>query len=211
MKQWADIRRRVLKDGESKRQILRETGMHWKTLEKILAHSSPPGYRRTKQPVKSKLDPFVDIIKKIVEDDKQLKKKQRHTAKRIFDRIKKENGFTGSYNIVREFVAELKRTSKEVFMPLTHPSGHAQVDFFEALAKIDGKLCKVKLFVMVLPYSDAIFITAFHRECTETFWEGHICKCPSKSAAGGGVKVRHLCPNYIPLLVGCQVLPFLLC
>ena len=45
MLQWAEIRRRVLVDGVSKRQILRETGMHWTTLEKILRHSEPPGYR----------------------------------------------------------------------------------------------------------------------------------------------------------------------
>ena len=45
MQQWTDIRRRVLAEGVSKRQILRETGMHWTTLEKILSYSSPPGYR----------------------------------------------------------------------------------------------------------------------------------------------------------------------
>ena len=45
MQQWTDIRRRVLIEGVSKRQILRETGMHWTTLEKILSHSSPPGYQ----------------------------------------------------------------------------------------------------------------------------------------------------------------------
>ena len=44
MKQWQEIRHRILKQGVSKRQILRETGMHWQTLEKILEHSSPPGY-----------------------------------------------------------------------------------------------------------------------------------------------------------------------
>ena len=48
MEQWTEIRRRVLVEGVSKRQILRETGMHWRTLEKILAYSEPPGYRQTK-------------------------------------------------------------------------------------------------------------------------------------------------------------------
>jgi hypothetical protein len=55
MEQWATLRRKLLVDGISKRQILRETGMHWQTLEKILTHSQPPGYRRTK-PHRSKLD-----------------------------------------------------------------------------------------------------------------------------------------------------------
>ncbi len=55
MEQWATLRRKLLVDGIRKRQILRETGMHWQTLEKILTHSQPPGYRRTK-PHSSKLD-----------------------------------------------------------------------------------------------------------------------------------------------------------
>ena len=45
MQRWADIRRRVLVENVSKRQILRETGMHWRTLEKVLANPEPPGYR----------------------------------------------------------------------------------------------------------------------------------------------------------------------
>ena len=45
MQRWADIRRRVLVENVSKRQILRETGMHWRTLEKILAHPEPPPFR----------------------------------------------------------------------------------------------------------------------------------------------------------------------
>ena len=56
MEQWNDIRHRVLKEGVSKRQILRETGMHWRTLEKILSNSAPPGYRRTKSIRKPKID-----------------------------------------------------------------------------------------------------------------------------------------------------------
>ena len=46
MDDWSEIRRRVLVEGVSRRQILRETKMHWRTLPKILAHSEPPGYRQ---------------------------------------------------------------------------------------------------------------------------------------------------------------------
>ena len=70
MKQWNDIRQRVLVQGESKRQILRETGMHWTTLEKILTHSSPPGYRASQPRHRPKLGPHVDWIGKILELDK---------------------------------------------------------------------------------------------------------------------------------------------
>jgi hypothetical protein len=61
-----------------------------------------------------------------------------------------------------------------VFVPLIHRPGEAQVDFGEALVNLNGKLRKVHFFVMALPHSDASFVMAFERECTETFWEGHV-------------------------------------
>lgn len=173
MQQWTDIRRRVLIEGVSKRQILRETGMHWTTLEKILSHSSPPGYQMNDLRQKPKLGPFIDDIREILLLDKQVPKKQRHTAKRIFDRLR-ERGYTGGYTGVKEVVAELRRTTREVFMPLVHRPGEAQVDYFFALAKISGRLEKVAIFLMALPYSDAFFMMCTPRECTETFWEGHV-------------------------------------
>ena len=84
MEQWLQIRERVLRKGVSKRQILRETGMHWKTLEKILDHPFPPSYQRRKPPVKSKIGPYLKRIREILETDKSMPKKQRHTAKRIW-------------------------------------------------------------------------------------------------------------------------------
>jgi len=174
MEQWLEIRERVLRKGVSKRQILRETGMHWKTLEKILEHPFPPSYQRRKPPVKSKIGPYLKRIREILETDKMMPKKQRHTAKRIWERLQQEEGFTGKYTIVKDAVREIKKTSKEVFMPLKQPPGHAQVDFGQAVVKMGGILRKVHFFVMCLPYSDAFFIKAYDRECTETFWDGHV-------------------------------------
>jgi hypothetical protein len=70
-------------------------------------------------------------------------------------------------------VRDIKRCKKEVFMPLVHNPGEAQVDFGYALAKIAGFLKKVAFFVMALPHSDAFFVMGFERECTESYWEGH--------------------------------------
>jgi len=173
MEQWAAIRRRVLQEGVSKRQILRETGLHWTTLEKILSHSAPPGYRMRQLREKPKLGPYLDRIRLILQSDKQMPKKQRHTAKRIFDRLCEE-GYRGGYTVVKEVVRELRRTSQEVYMPLVHRPGEAQVDYFHALAKIGGRLEKVAIFLMALPFSDAFFLMVTPRECTETFWEGHV-------------------------------------
>ena len=174
MKQWVDIRRKVLVEGVSKRQVLRETGMHWTTLEKILSHGEPPGYRARAPRPKLKVGPYLERIAQILESDKELPKKQRHTAKRIFERLSEEEGYGGGYTAIKDAVRELKQRGREVFVPLTHRPGEAQVDFGYALAKVGGRLRKVAFFVMALPYSDAMFVMAFERECTETFWEGHV-------------------------------------
>ena len=155
MEQWTEIRRRVLVEGISRRQILRETGLHWQTLKKILDHSGPPGYRQAAARPKKKLGPYVGRIEQILKEDRTMPKKQRHTAKRIFERLRQE-GYEGGYTVVKEAVREMERHNREVFVPLMHPPGEAQVDFGEALARVDGVLRKVAFFVLALPYSDAI-------------------------------------------------------
>lgn len=173
MEEWTEIRLRVLNDKASKREILREKGMHWKTLQKILSHSKPPGYRMESERPRPKIGPFLGRISEILESDKEVPKKQRHTAKRIYERIKEE-GYQGKYTQVKEAVSELKSKAREVFMPLTHRPGEAQVDFGEAAVKVSGDLRKVHFLGMVLPYSDSFFVVAFERECTETWSDGHV-------------------------------------
>jgi transposase len=159
--------------GESKRSILREYGIHFKTLQKILAHSEPPGYRQREPRSKRKIGPYLAVIDEILTQDREAPRKQRHTAKRIFDRLRSEYGYDGGYTSVKEAVRSFRQRQSEVFMPLCHRPGEAQVDF--GFAKIDwnGEREKVALFVMSLPYSDAFFICAFPRECTEAFQMGH--------------------------------------
>ena len=171
MEKWAGIRRDVLVDGKSKRQVQRETGLAWKTLEKVLTHSSPPGYRRTRPYEKPKTGPYLERIAAIIEADRDVPRKQRHTAKRIYERIR-EDGYEGRYTQVREAVRAIKRTRQEVFFPLIHRPGEAQIDLGEALVKERGVLRKVIYFVLVLPHSDAIYIQVFERECLEVWLEG---------------------------------------
>jgi len=173
MEFWTAVRRRVLTGQLSKRAACREYELSWHTLAKILAHEEPPGYRRKRPCQKPKLEPFLPIIHEILRQDREAPKKQRHTAWRIFERLRAEHGFTGGYTIVKDAVRAWKQGHQEVFLPLTHPPGEAQVDFGEAVVKLEGQETKVALFVMTLPYSGAIFVRAFPRECTETFLEGH--------------------------------------
>ena len=173
MEFWAEVRRRVLTNELSKRAACRKYDLSWHTLKKILAHEEPPGYRRKQPRRKPKLEPFLPIIHEILEQDGHAPRKQRHTAWRIFQRLRDEHGFTGGYTIVKDAVRAWKQGRQEVFLPLSHPPGEAQVDYGEATVKLAGEVTKVAMFVMTLPYSGAIFVRVFPRECTETFLEGH--------------------------------------
>jgi transposase len=168
-----EVRRRVLNKELSKRAACEEYSLHWDTLTKILAHVEPPGYQQAKPRSKPKVGPFLPIIHKILKDDRQAPRKQRHTAKRIFDRLVEEHQFDGGYTIVKDAVRAWRQQSKEVFLPLSHPMGEAQVDFGFAQVDLAGQREQVALFVMTLPYSDVVFMQAFPRECTESFQEGH--------------------------------------
>src|SRR4051812_27238263 len=174
MENWAEIRRRVLVDGLSKRAACREYDLHWDTLAKVLSHAEPPGYRRSAPRPRPKLDPFLGVIHQILEADKKAPRKQRHTAIRIFQRLRDEHGYQGGLTVVKEAVAAWRLRTAEVFVPLAHPPGEAQVDFGHAEVTLDGRPAKVAVFVMTLPYSDAIFACTFPRECTEAFLEGHV-------------------------------------
>ncbi len=173
MEKWVEIRRDVLVGGKSKRQAQRETGLAWKTLEKVLTNSSPPGYRRTKPYEKPKIGAYLDRIGQIIEADRDVSRKQRHTAKRIYERIREE-GYKGRYTQVKEAVRAIKRVKREVFFPLIHRPGEAQVDLGEAAVNVNGTLRRVIFFVMVLPHSDAVYVQVFERECLEVWCEGHI-------------------------------------
>lgn len=173
MEQWTRIRLALREGKTSKRELMRQEGIHWETLQKIQDHPEPPGYRMDLPRPKPKLGPYLEVIARIIKDDKSVPKKQRHTATRIYHCLK-EMGYTGKYTQVKEAVREIKRVSREVYMPLVHRPGEAQVDFGYALAKVSGVLRKVALFIMALPYSDAFFVAAFEKECGESYWEGHV-------------------------------------
>lgn len=186
MEQWAEIRRRVLNHEISKRQACREYHVHWHTLCKILAGEEPAPFQQKRPRVKPALGPFLPIIHALLEADRQAPKKQRHTATRIFQRLRDEHGYRGCASIVRAAVHDWKQSQAEVFVPLAQPPGEAQVDFGQAEVVVAGEQVTAAFFVMTLPYSDAFFCGVFPKECTETFQEGH-CRA---FAYFGGVPTR---------------------
>ncbi len=170
---YARVRRAVQVDGMSIRNAARAFGLSRKTIRKMMGFSIPPGYVRKKPIARPKLGPWLGIIDQILEDDKSQPKKQRHTARRIWDRLKAEHGFGGGYTIVKDYVRDALIRHKEVFVPLAHPAGDGQADFGEALVVIGGIEQKAHFFCMDLPHSDACFVVAFPAENTESFLEGH--------------------------------------
>ena len=113
------------------REAARVFGLSRDTIAKMCRYSAPPGYVRSKSPERPKLGPLVPVIDAILEADKTAPPKQRHTAKRIFERLRIEHGYAGGYTVVKDYVRIARARSREVFVPLAHPPGHAQVDFGE--------------------------------------------------------------------------------
>ena len=96
---YGRVRRAVRVEGRSQRAVAKEYGLSRDTVRKMLQYAVPPGYQR-QQPIKRpKLGPWLGVIDAILNDDKQRPPKQRHTSKRIFERLKEEHGFTGGYTI----------------------------------------------------------------------------------------------------------------
>ena len=175
MEIYRKIRLACRHEGLSQREAARIFGVDRRTVSKILAHSLPPGYRRSAPAKRPKLDPFTGIIDRILEEDLTRPKKQRHTAKRIFERLRDEHGFEGKETIVKDYIRERSLKMREMFVPLSHPPGHAQADFGEAKVYIGGVERKAHFFVMVLPHSDKCFVKAYPAATTEAWLDGHVC------------------------------------
>jgi transposase len=207
MQIWTDIRRKVLVEKVPQRQICREYQISFHTLEKMLQNVEPLGYQqRPGERPRPKLGPFLGVIDQILEDDQTAPKKQRHTAKRIFERLRDEHGYQGSESQVRRYLADNDHRHREVFVPLAQPPGEAQFDFGEALVEIAGIRMKAALAVMSLPYSDAFFVTAFPRECTETFQAAH----DNSFEFFGGVPTK-IAYEYVPRNIFGLMCPTSLC
>ena len=188
---YGRVRYAVRVEGISRREAARRFGIDPRTVAKMLSFSVPPGYRRSRPPVRPKLDRFVGLIDQILTEDKDRPAKQRHTSKRIFERLRDERGYGGGITIVKDYVLVQRQRQREVFVPLRHDAGHAQADFGEALAVIGGMERKIHFFAMDLPHSDAGFVQAYPAETTEAFCAAHV----AAFAFFGGVPASILYDN----------------
>ncbi len=170
---YARVRRACHVEGMSQRQAARVFGIDPKTVAKMLRFSIPPGYRRSKPPARPRLDAFTGVIDRVLEEDATRPRRQRHTARRVFQRLRAEHGFAGGETIVKTYVRERRLQGQEMFVPLVHPPGHGQADFGEAVAVIGGEERRIHFFCLDLPHSDACFVKAYPAETAEAFCDGH--------------------------------------
>jgi transposase len=173
MEIWPEIRRRVLAGELSMRQACPEYGLNFRTARKIVRHPEPPPFRAAGARARPVLGPFLPIVRHILEDDHHAPPKRRHTARRIYERLRDEHDYQGCPSIVRDAVRAYKQSQAEVFLPLPHPPGEAQSDFGRAHVVVAGGRHQAALFVLTLPHSNARFGGLFPGGCTETFHEGH--------------------------------------
>src|SRR6476619_3038541 len=171
---YLKVRHAVRIEGLSERAAARRFGIDPRTVNKMMKFSVLPGSVRKKTPRKPKLDPFIPVIEGILGDDKSRPRKQQHTAKRIFERLRDEHGFAGGITIVKDYVAGWHQRAQEMFIPLVHAPGHAQADFGEAIGVIGGVERKIHFFAFDLPPSDACFVVGYPAETTEAFCDGHV-------------------------------------
>jgi len=178
--QYELIRRKYFKDKMSQRAIAAELGHSRKTVAKAIQHAIPPGYRLSEARAKPVIEPVRHMIDVWLEQDKRERRKQRHTAQRIYERLRDEYDFKGHPSTVRAYVASVKGhrsgdSGGEVFAPLQFdPGEEAQVDWHEGYIIENGVESLVQFFCMRLCYSKASFVWPYRRATLESFFDGHV-------------------------------------
>ena len=178
MELYERIRRDRRVEGVSIRGLADRYGVHRRTVRQALASATPSG-RKTAERASPALGPYKDTIRGWLTADLDVPRKQRHTARRVWQRLVAEHDAQVAEPTVRAFVAEVKaelaNTAGDVTVVQEHaPGADAEVDFGEFRARIAGQLLVLHLFVMRLSASGRGFAAAFAHQAQEAFFEGHV-------------------------------------
>ena len=163
--------RKMRLDGMSQRQIAAVLHISRNTVKKYWNGDSIPWERKDYNREATVLtEDVVTFVRQCLDEDAHNPRKQQHTAKRIYDRLVAEFGFTGGETTVRRLVRELREKSREAFVPLAFPAGDAmQIDWGEATVYLGGVKTVVNLFCARLCYSGAPMVLAYRRQNEESF------------------------------------------
>ena len=163
--------RRMRLEGMSQRQIAAGLHISRNTVKKYWDGESVPWERKNYTRDASVLTKdVVSFVRQCLDEDTHSPRKQRHTAKRIYERLIAECGFTGGETTVRRLVRELREQPVEAFVPLAFPAGDAlQIDWGEATVYLNGVKTTINLFCARLCYSGAPIALAYRRQNEESF------------------------------------------
>src|SRR5690606_22244892 len=175
--------RRDARTGMSNRALQTKHGVGFRTVQKALASAWPEPRKKLPQRT-SKIDPYKNVIDQMLRADLDAPRKQRHTTKRIFDRLVSEHHAVGvSYQMVRAYVAQRRseiwtesgRGPSKAFVPQSHrPGAEAEVDFGEVTIRLADEMVKCVLFSLRLSYSGKAVHRVFASGGQEAFFEGHV-------------------------------------
>ena len=203
---FEQIRKAHDRDGASIHELARRFGVHRRTVREALASPVPPG-RKKPPPKPSVLDPWKPVIVGWLEADRSAPRKQRHTARRVFQRLVEEHGVVVGESTVRRFVAQVRARQEvplvEVMVPQHHPLGaEAEVDFGTISVYLAGLLVEVPLFHMRLSASGRPFARAYLNECQEVFLDGHVRAFEHFGGVPGRIRYDNLKSAVVRVLKG---------
>jgi transposase len=162
----------------STRELARRYGVHRRTVRQALESALPPERKRPEGRPAPALGSWREWIDEILVADRDAPRKQRHTAKRIGDRLAEEHGVVVAESTVRDHVRKRRRElglAAEAFCEQVHDPGvTAEVDWGEATVSLAGVLTVLGLFLMRSCFSGACFVMAFESQCQQAFFEGHV-------------------------------------
>jgi len=193
--------------GSSIRELAGRHHVHRRTVRQALASAVPPPRRLYPERPCPAIGPHAGVIDEWLLADRDVPRKQRHTARRIWQRLVAEHGATLAEVTVSRYVArrraELGLDRVEVWVPQAHlPGAEAEVDFGEFHAAVAGALIKLWMFVMRLSCSGRAFHVAFATQAQEAFLEGHVLAFEYFGAVPGRVRYDNLKPAVVRVLRG---------
>jgi transposase len=175
---FEQMRRDREREGLSIRELARRHGVHRRAVRQALASPLPPPRKQPEGRPAPKLGPYRPLIDEWLRADREAPRKQRHTSKRIWQRLVEEQGAEVAETTVRDYVRRRRRELGEavdVFVPQVHEPGvEAEADWGEAEVEIAGQRRTVQLFLMRACYSGAAFVIAFERATQQAFLEAHV-------------------------------------